>query len=107
MPGEEIGPDEQLFYFDADLREIDLWIVTVIVPNVITDMEGMETGQGYIHGSRADFDFHSTFTVAEAVGEPAFTGVPYTLTEDLPLTTSEGPIFHDVHLRDHDNVPGP
>lgn len=106
MPGEEIGPDEQLFYFDADLREIDLWIVTVIVPNVITDMEGMATGQGYIHGSRSDFDFHSTFTVEEAVGVPVFTGVPYTLNGDLTFNKSEGLIFHDVQLRDAGNGTG-
>src|SRR5690625_5955439 len=69
-------------------------------------MEGMATEQGYIHGSRSDFDFHSTFTVEEAVGVPVFTGVPYTLNGDLTFNKSEGLIFHDVQLRDAGNGTG-
>jgi translocation and assembly module TamB len=41
-------PDEDYFYFDADLRQIDMWIVTFIVPTIIDQMEGSSSGTGFI-----------------------------------------------------------
>lgn len=106
MPDDNTGPEDELFYFDADLREVDMWIITVIVPNIITDMEGMASGSGNISGSLSDFDFNSTITVEDAVGVPVFTNVPYTMNGDLTFNKTDGLIFHDLLLEDSGNGTG-
>lgn len=100
------NPDEVLYYFDADLREIDMWIVSVIVPNIISDMEGRSNGRGMIRGTRNDFDFETTFEVSDVYGVPAFTNVEYTLNGQLDFTKSDGLIFRDVQLSDNSGGTG-
>jgi hypothetical protein len=101
IPDEQTGPEDELFYFDADLREIDLWIVEFIVPNIITSMQGRGEGTGFISGSRTDFDFNSDFTVEEAVGTPFFTNVEYQLGGEMNFNKSDGLTFTEVRLTDH------
>ena len=101
IPEELTAPDDDLFYFDADLREIDLWIVEFIVPNIITSMQGRAQGTGFISGSRTDFDFNSDFTVEEAIGTPLFTNVEYQLAGELNFNKSDGLTFTEVRLTDH------
>ncbi len=101
IPDELTDPDDELFYFDADLREIDLWIVEFIVPNIITAMQGRAEGTGFITGSRTDFDFNADFTVEEAVGTPLFTNVEYRLAGGLNFNKTDGLTFNEVRLTDH------
>ena len=101
IPDEQTGPEDELFYFDADLREIDLWIVEFIVPNIVTSMQGRGEGTGFISGSRTDFDFNSDFTVEEAVGTPLFTNVEYQLGGEMNFNKSDGLTFNEVRLTDH------
>ena len=101
IPDEQTGPEDELFYFDADLREIDLWIVEFIVPNIVTSMQGRGEGTGFISGSRTDFDFNSDFNVEEAVGTPFFTNVEYQLGGEMNFNKSDGLTFNEVRLTDH------
>ena len=101
IPDEQTDPNDELFYFDADLREIDLWIVEFIVPNIVTSMQGRGEGTGFISGNRTDFDFNSDFSVEEAEGTPFFTNVDYKLGGEINFNKSDGLTFTDVRLTDH------
>jgi len=100
IPDEEDDPDTDLFYFDADLREIDMWIVTFIAPMIIEEMEGNSSGTGFIRGSLTDYDFDATFQVSDVYGVPLFTNVGYTISGELDFNRSDGLLFRDVDLRD-------
>jgi len=95
-----LDEDEDFFYFDADLREIDMWIVTFIVPNVVIDMHGSSSGTGFISGSRNDFDFSATFDIEDVYGEPVFINVGYTMNGELVFNRSDGLLFNDIELND-------
>lgn len=99
-------PDTELFYFDADLREIDMWIVTVIVPAIIADMDGRASGRGFIKGTRNDFDFEATFDASNVYGVPAFTNVEYVLDGEIDFNKTDGLLFRNVRLTDNDGGTG-
>ncbi|PWN06229.1 translocation/assembly module TamB domain-containing protein [Rhodohalobacter mucosus] len=98
---DDANSEEDLYYFDADLREIDMWIVPVITPNIITDMEGNANGSGFIRGNRDDFDFEATFTVADVYGVPAFTNVEYMVDGLIEFNKTEGLLFRSLELTDN------
>jgi translocation and assembly module TamB len=106
LPDETTGPDEELFYFDADLRQVDMWIVTFIIPNILPEVEGSSTGQGFIRGTRNDYDFSSTFQITDVYAKPAFTNVEYTLNGELDFNRNDGLLFKDIELRDTRNGTG-
>lgn len=99
-------PDQDFFYFDADLREIDMWIVTFIVPTIIQEMEGSSSGTGYIRASRNEFDFDATFDIRDVIGVPAFTSVRYTLNGELQFNRHDGLLFRDIQLSDQNGGRG-
>ncbi len=101
LPDDETGPDEDLFYFDVDLREIDMWIVTFIIPNIVTDMEGRSSGTGFIRLNQNGIDFASNFKIENVHGVPLFTNVPYNLSGELDFTMDDGLLFRDIQLTDH------
>lgn len=100
IPNENTPEDEELFNFDADFRQIDMWIVTAIVPNIIVEMEGSSTGSGVIYGTANDFDFDATFNATDVYGVPTFTNVEYTLNGDIRFNKTDGLLFQDVRLED-------
>ncbi|MFU8812274.1 MAG: AsmA family protein [Balneolaceae bacterium] len=97
---DEADDSDDLFYFDADLREIDMWIVSVITPNTIPRMEGRSSGSGFIRGSATDFDFEATFMAENVEGTPLFINVDYLVSGQLDFTKSDGLLFRDIELRD-------
>lgn len=97
---DEAGPDEDLFYFDADLEEIDMWIVTFIAPGIIEEMEGSSSGTGFIRGTLDDYDFDASFEIIDVYGKPLFTNVGYTMNGELDFNRSDGLIFRDIELAD-------
>jgi len=106
LPDDDLAPDEDLFYFDADLRQIDMWIVTFIIPTILEEVEGSSTGTGFIRGSLTDYDFHATFNIEDVYAKPAFTNVDYTLNGELDFNRTDGLIFRDIILADHRNNRG-
>lgn len=94
------GDDGNLVFFDADLREIDMWIVTFIVPNIISEMEGSGEGNGYFVVDSTGYDFEANFDVQEVHGVPAFTNVPYTLGGELTFNRADGLLFEDIRIDD-------
>ncbi len=98
-------PDEQqdvddLFYFDADLKEIDMWILSFIIPNIIEEMEGRASGTGYISGNMDDFDFNADASVENIFARPVFVNTEYTLNGDLSFNKTDGLFLDDLILTD-------
>ncbi|TVQ68229.1 MAG: hypothetical protein EA360_00115 [Balneolaceae bacterium] len=106
LPDDEIGTEEDLVYFDADFKEIDMWIVTVIIPNIIQELEGNANGTGFFRAGRNHLDFDSSFIVDDVIGKPLFTEVEYTLGGNVQFSYNEGVILRDVRLRDSRNGTG-
>lgn len=94
------NPDEDFFHFDADLQEIDMWIVTVIVPNIVEEMEGRASGTGYLRGSLTDHDFSAEFDINDVTGVPAFMNTRYIIDGRLVFNRHDGLIFDNLNLRD-------
>lgn len=92
--------ETDMIYFDADFREIDMWIVTAIVPNIINQMEGRATGSGFFKVNPDGYDFEANFEVENVSGVPAFTNVPYTLGGNLIFNRSDGLLFNQINLAD-------
>ncbi len=100
-PDQENDDDDgNLVYFDADLREIDMWIVTFIVPNIISEMEGSGEGTGHFVVDSTGYDFEAEFDVEEVFGVPAFSNVPYTLGGGLTFNRADGLLFEDIQIDD-------
>ncbi|CAN5452040.1 hypothetical protein BH23BAC3_BH23BAC3_17800 [soil metagenome] len=97
---DDADDDDDLYFFEADLREIDMWIVTAIIPNIVTAMEGNSSGTGFIRGSRNDYDYEAVFEIEDVYGRPAFTNVPYTLNGSLVFNRSDGLLFQNITLDD-------
>ncbi len=106
LPDADIDPDEYLYYFDADLRQVDMWIVTFIVPDIVPEVEGNSSGEGYIWGTRDDYDFFASFDITDVFARPAFTNVGYILNGELDFSRHDGLIFKDIELRDSRNGRG-
>jgi len=101
LPDDTEEPTDDLFYFDADLREIDMWILSFIMPNIITEMQGSASGNGFIRGSENEFDFEATIKAEDVYGVPKFTNVGYTLDGEFDFTFAEGVLLKNVNLTDN------
>lgn len=106
LPDENTGPEDELFYFDADLRQIDMWIVTLIIPNIMEETEGRSTASGYVRATQEGLDFSATFQIDDVFARPAFTNVDYRLNGELDFTMADGLIFRDIRVNDSRNGTG-
>jgi hypothetical protein len=103
---ENIQEGEDLFRFDANFEQIDMWIVTFIVPSIIEEMEGSASGSGFIRGTEDEFDFESRFEINDVFGRPIFTNVGYTFNGALDFNKTDGLLFRDIQLRDNQGGTG-
>ncbi|KPQ00626.1 MAG: hypothetical protein HLUCCA01_01780 [Bacteroidetes bacterium HLUCCA01] len=105
-PDQDTTPADTLYYFDADLREIDGWILQPILPFIFTESEGLARGAGYITGTGEDFYFHADFDIEELFGIPQFTFVPYWLSGNVVMDRYDGVRINNVQVRDRNNGTG-
>ncbi|MCC5915598.1 MAG: translocation/assembly module TamB domain-containing protein [Balneolaceae bacterium] len=98
--------EDDFLYFDADLRQIDMWIVTFIAPVVVIDMEGSSSGTGFVRASPSDYDFEGTFDITDVYGVPFFTNVGYNLNGELIFNREDGLLFNDIRLEDRNGGTG-
>lgn len=91
---------DTLYYFDVDLRQVDGWIVTPIVPSVFERTEGLATGTGYIWGTSEDFDFNARLDVQEIQAVPRFLLTNYSISGSLELDRQDGVTFDRLNIRD-------
>ncbi len=91
---------DTLYYFDVDLKQIDGWIVTPIVPSIFESTQGSASGYGYIWGTSDDIDFHALLDVKEIQAVPTFLLVNYALSGTLELDRHDGVTFDKIDIRD-------
>lgn len=98
-PNPEVQQDT-VYYFDADFKQIDMWIIPLIVDNVFTEMEGQASGQGYITGNLNDFDFHADFMTENVFAKPTFINTNYFLSGPVEFGKDEGVVLDSVDVMD-------
>lgn len=103
---DDVADDGDLFYFDADLQQIDMWIVSIIVPIVIDEMQGSSSGTGYIRGTKDDFDFDARFQISDVYGLPLFVNTGFTFNGELDFSRENGLVFHNILLTDNQGGTG-
>lgn len=91
---------DSLFYFDADFKQIDMWIIPLIVNNVFKDMEGQSTGHGYVTGNLQDFDFHADFQVKNVFAKPRFLNTNYFVNGHVALDRHKGVTLDSLNVLD-------
>lgn len=99
-------PDQDLFSFDVDLNEIDMWILSVIIPNIIEEMEGRATGEGTVSGNLDNIAFNLDAVVRDVFARPVFVNTEYTLNGDLNFNSTDGLILDELQLTDSNGGTG-
>jgi hypothetical protein len=97
---------DTLFYFDADLKEIDLWIVRVIIPTILDDVEGVASGSGFIYSTADEINFNASFNIEDVEARPRFTNTEYRLNGNLEFDRYDGLYFDSIALTDPQNGTG-
>ncbi|HKK46103.1 MAG TPA: hypothetical protein VJ964_11320 [Balneolaceae bacterium] len=91
---------DTLYYFNADFKQIDMWVIPLIVNNVFQDMEGQSTGQGYITGNLQDFDFHADFQAKNVYAKPRFLNTNYFVNGHVILDRHKGVTLDSLKVMD-------
>jgi translocation and assembly module TamB len=92
--------EDEIFNFQADFEEVNLWAVRYLLLDVFTSMEGKAFGKGNLKGNLNRFEFDSQFTVEDARVSPVFLNTNYVLNGDLRFNDQEGIVFENVRVRD-------
>ncbi len=92
--------DNHLYHFDADFKQIDIWVVPLIVDNLFQQMEGQAVGKGYISGDLEDFDFHGEFNVQNAFMKPRFLNTNYFVNGGVTVDRQDGVILDSLDVMD-------
>uniref|UniRef100_UPI003566829B translocation/assembly module TamB domain-containing protein n=1 Tax=Fodinibius sp. TaxID=1872440 RepID=UPI003566829B len=91
---------DSLFYFDADFKQIDMWVVRLIVDNIFQQMEGQATGEGYLTGNFDDFDFHADFEAQNVFAKPEFVNTNYFINGPVTFDRQDGVILDSLSVMD-------
>jgi len=91
---------DSLYYFDADFRQIDMWVLPLIVKNIFQDVEGQATGKGYITGNLQDFDFHADFQAKNVFAKPRFLNTNYFVSGHVGLDRHNGVTLDSLQVMD-------
>lgn len=105
LDGYFVTPDpnvqqDSVYYFDADFKQIDMWIIPLIVDNVFAEMEGQANGKGYITGNLEDFDFHTEFNVQDVFAKPQFLNTNYFISGDVVFDRHDGVVLDSLDVMD-------
>ncbi len=98
-PNPEVRQDT-VYYFDANIEQIDMWIIPLIADNVFAEMEGQATGQGYITGNLDDFDFHADFQTQNVFTKPEFVNTNYFVGGPVQFDRHDGVILDSLSVMD-------
>lgn len=98
-PNPDIKQDT-LYYFDANFKQIDMWVLPLIVKNIFQDVEGQATGKGYITGNLQDFDFHADFQAKNVFAKPRFLNTNYFVNGHIGLDRHKGVTLDSLQVMD-------
>lgn len=91
---------DTVYYFDANFEEIDLWVVSLIIDNIFSEIEGQASGDGYITGNLDDFDFHADFLTENVFAKPQFVETNYFINGPVSLDRQDGVVLDSLRLLD-------
>lgn len=91
---------DTVFYFDADFKKIDMWVIPLIVDNIFAEMEGQATGEGYITGNLDKFDFHADFDTRNVFAKPRFVNTNLFVNGHVVLDRQQGVILDSLEVID-------
>jgi hypothetical protein len=91
---------DTVYYFDADFRQIDMWVIPLVVTNIFTEMEGQASGEGYITGNLEDFDFSADFQTENVFAKPKFLNTNYFLSGHVEFDRDDGVLLDSVSVMD-------
>ena len=100
VPPDPENPADTVFYFDADLKEIDMWILPLIVSGIFEEVEGKSTGTGVLYGTLEDYYFNALFNLDKVYARPVFLNTDYTLSGPLELDRITGLFIDNVSVSD-------
>ncbi|MDZ7692903.1 MAG: hypothetical protein U5K69_17560 [Balneolaceae bacterium] len=100
VPPNPDAPRDTTYYFNADFKEIDLWIVPYLAPNVFQEVEGVASGEGYITGNLEDYDFNLDFQVQNAFAKPEFLNTNYFLNGHVVFDRQEWLVLDSLNVTD-------
>ncbi|MDR8390401.1 translocation/assembly module TamB [Aliifodinibius sp. S!AR15-10] len=100
VPPNPQAPRDTVFYFDADFKEIDMWIVPHIAPKVFQVVEGVASGNGYITGNMDDYDFNLDFQVQNAFAKPEFLNTNYFLNGHVVFDRQDWLVLDSLNVTD-------
>jgi translocation and assembly module TamB len=100
-----IPPDQQslsdtVIYFNADLQEIDMWFLPLIVGGVFDEVEGRATGSGFVYVTTEDYNFNARFEVDDVYARPVFLNTNYRLSGPIELDRMTGVFIDNVTVND-------
>lgn len=91
---------DTLYYFDVDLKQVDAWVITPIIPDVFIRTEGVASGKGKLWGTIDHIDFTSRFDVTEVRATTQFLMTKYILSGQVGVDRNRGVEFFDVRVSD-------
>ncbi|TVQ11382.1 MAG: hypothetical protein EA364_10705 [Balneolaceae bacterium] len=100
VPPNPENPADTVYYFDADLKEIDMWILPLIVSDIFEEVEGRSSGTGVLFGTLEDYYFNALFQLDRVYARPAFLNTDYTLSGPLELDRITGVFIDNVSVSD-------
>ncbi|MCW9706658.1 translocation/assembly module TamB domain-containing protein [Fodinibius salsisoli] len=91
---------DSLFHFDADFKQIDMWVIPLIVDDIFQQMEGQAVGNGYISGNFEDIDFHADFDAQSVFIKPRFLNTNFFVNGPVSVDRDEGVTFDSLSVMD-------
>ena len=98
-PDRDVQQDT-VFYFDANFKQIDMWVIPLIAHNAFENMEGRADGEGYLTGNLNRFEFHSDFQAHNVFAKPKFLNTNYFLNGHVIFNSEEGVVLDSVDVAD-------
>ncbi len=106
VPADLNAEQDTVFYFDADLQEIDMWAVQLITQNIFQQLEGRASGKGTLSGNLNDINFQADFQVDDVYARPEFLNTNYYLDGHVGLSSEKGVVLDNIAIRDDKNGKG-
>ncbi len=88
------------FHFDANFKDVDLWVLHPLVPNIFKDIEGRAKGSGSISGNMNNLDFDTNFDIHNVYVRPNFLNTNYYLTGHIAFSSKNGVVLDHVDVKD-------
>jgi hypothetical protein len=100
VPADLNAEKDTVFYFDADLPEIDMWAVQLVTQNIFQQLEGRASGKGTLSGNLNDINFQADFQLDNVYARPQFLNTDYYLDGHVGLSSEKGVLLDNIAIKD-------